>query len=127
MKKLLMIALMILSSVSIFAQSNKSNEDFFIGKWDLFVEGLPTGDADMLLVIKRNADGQLEGTIGGMDGSGTNKLTKVEIKDKTLQVNFLGGGYDVPIFLDREDDGTISGSMNDMFDCTGKKLKEEKK
>jgi hypothetical protein len=40
-------------------------------------------------------------------------------------VNFLGGGYDVPIFLDREDDGTITGSMNDMFDCTGKKIEKE--
>ncbi len=79
----------------------------------------------MLLVIQKNDEGKLEGTIGGMDGSATSKLTKVVIKDKTLQVNFLGGGYDVPIYLDREKDGTITGSMNDMFDCTGTKIEEK--
>lgn len=126
MKNFLMVIVMLFTSMTMFAQSNKSNEDFFIGKWTLFVEGLPTGDAEMLLVIQKDAEGNLGGTIGGTDGSGTSKLTKVEIKDKTLQVNFMGGGYDVPVYLDREDDGTISGSMNDMFDCTGKKIVEKK-
>ena len=102
MKNLFMMLLMVFSSMTLFAQSsNQSDEAFFLGKWNLFVEGLP-------------------------DGSGTSKLTKVVIKDKTLQVNFLGGGYDVPVYLDREKDGTITGSMNDMFDCTGKKIVEKK-
>ena len=115
--------MMLLASTATFAQS--SSEDFFIGNWDLFVEGLPTGDAHMLLVVKKDENGKLAGTIGGLDGSATSNLTKVVIKDNTLQVNFLGGGYDVPIFLDREDDGTITGSMNDMFDCTGKKIEKK--
>lgn len=125
MKKLFMIAVMFLTSMSMFAQVEQSDEEFFIGNWILFVEGLPTGDTEMLLIIKKNDEGKLEGTIGGTDGSATSKLTKIVIKDKTLQVNFLGAGYDVPVYLDREEDGTISGSMNDMFDCTGKKQKEK--
>lgn len=123
MKKIIFALMMLMAGTATFAQT--SNEDFFIGKWKLFVEGLPTGDADMLLVIQKNDEGKLEGTIGGMDGSATSKLTKIVIKDKTLQVNFLGGGYDVPIYLDREKDGTITGSMNDMFDCTGTKIEEK--
>lgn len=126
-----MVIVMLFTSLTMFAQSDnqKSDEAFFIGKWTLFVEGLPTGDAEMLLVIQKDAEGKLGGTIGGTDGSATSKLTKVVITGKTLQVNFLGGGYDVPVYLDREKDGTITGSMNDMFDCTGKKIveKEEKK
>lgn len=128
MKNFLMIIVMLFTSLTTFAQSeNKSGEDFFLGKWDLFVEGLPTGDAEMLLVVQKDADGNLEGTIGGTDGSATSKLTKIEIKENSMQVNFLGGGYDVPVYLDREEDGTISGSMNDMFDCTGKKIVEKQK
>lgn len=128
MKNLFMMLLMVFSSMTMFAQSsNQSDEEFFLGKWNLFVEGLPTGDAEMLLVIQKDAEGKLGGTIGGTDGSATNKLTKVVIKDKTMQVNFMGGGYDVPVYLDREKDGTITGSMNDMFDCTGKKIVEKKK
>ena len=127
MKNLFMMLLMVSSSMTLFAQSsNQSDEAFFLGKWNLFVEGLPTGDAEMLLVIQKDAEGKLGGTIGVTDGSGTSKLTKVVIKDKTLQVNFLGGGYDVPVYLDREKDGTITGSMNDMFDCTGRKIVEKK-
>ena len=94
-------------------------EEFFVGKWKLLVEGLPTGDAEMLLVIEKK-DGKFEGTIGGMNGEDTSKLVKVEIKGKTLNVNFMGGGWDVPIYLDKEKDGSISGSMNDMFDITVK-------
>ncbi len=128
MKNLFLMLLMVFSSMSMFAQSsNQSDEAFFLGKWNLFVEGLPTGDAEMLLVINKNAEGKLEGTIGGTDGSATSKLTKIVINGKTLQVNFLGSGYDVPVYLDREKDGTITGSMNDMFDCTGKKIVEKKK
>lgn len=123
-----MIIVMLFTSLTTFAQSeNNSGEDFFLGKWNLFVEGLPTGDAEMLLVVQKDADGNLEGTIGGTDGSATSKLTKIEIKENSMQVNFLGGGYDVPVYLDREEDGTISGSMNDMFDCTGKKIVEKQK
>lgn len=125
MKKTIVMAMMLLLSMVTFAQEKSmSNEEFFLGKWQLLVEGLPTGDADMLLVITKNDEGKLEGTIGGLDGSGTNKLTKVVIEGKTLTVNFLGGGYDVPVYLDREKDGTVTGSMNDMFDVTGKRFTE---
>lgn len=127
MKKLLFIAVMFLASLSTFAQTTaQADEDFFLGNWILLVEGLPSGDAEMLLVVKKDETGKLVGTIGGTDGSATSALTKVVIKGKTMQVNFLGGGYDVPIYLDREKDGTITGSMNDMFDCTGKKQEVKK-
>ena len=67
MKKIFFALMMLLASTATFAQS--SSEDFFIGNWDLFVEGLPTGDAHMLLVIKKDENGKLSGTIGGLDGS----------------------------------------------------------
>lgn len=132
MKKMMMMALMLLASVATFAQTEKSDnektgEAFFLGKWQLLVEGLPTGDADMLLVVTKNEDGKLEGTIGGLDGSSTTKLTKIVVEPKTLTVNFLGAGFDVPMYLDKEKDGTLTGSMNDMFDVTGKRYVEPKK
>lgn len=127
MKKLLMIALMLVTTIAAMAQDDQkkvANDEFFIGRFEILVEGLPSGDAKMLVVVKKDAEGKLEGTIGGTDGSATNKMTKVEIEGKTLNFNFLGGGYDVPVYLDREDDDTVVGSMNDMFDITGKKLPE---
>ncbi len=127
------LAVMLTMALFVNAQTTEKNgsktdqnsiEEFYLGKWKLLVEGLPTGDAEMLLVIKKNGD-KLEGTIGGLDGSDTNKLTKAEISGKTLTVNFMGGGWDVPVYLDPEDDGGVTGSMNDMFDVTGTKIVEK--
>lgn len=131
MKKIIILTFLLVVGVTANAQnSNKgkeettSIEEFFLGKWKLLVEGLPTGDAEMLLVLEKK-DGKLEGTLGGIDGGETNKLTKAEIKGSTLNVNFMGGGFDIPIYLDKEKNGTITGSMNDMFDVTGEKISKE--
>lgn len=125
MKKMFFALMMLMACTTTFAQT--SNEDFFLGKWKLMVEGLPTGDTEMLLVVMKDNEGKLGGGFGRMDGSEFTELTKVEIKDKTLQVNFEGGGYNVSMYLDRKDDGTVAGSMMDMFDCTGTKIKEKEK
>ena len=116
------IAMVLLVSVASFAQEKKGNEEFFLGKWQLMVEGLPTGDSEMLLVLTRDSENQLEGTIGGLDGSGTINLSKITVEEKSLTVYFISESYNVPLYLDKEDDGTVSGNMFDMFDVTGKKI-----
>lgn len=133
-KKMMVLAVLLVATLVVNAQTSEKGkgdsdltpaEKFFIGKWKLLVEGLPQGDATMLLVIEK-VDGKYQGTIGGENGEGANKLTKVEINKKTLNVNFMGGGWDIPIYLDQDKDGSVSGSMNDMFDVTGTKVVEEK-
>jgi len=106
-----------------FAKAQKADEPYFIGTWKLMVFGLPNGDTPMVLNIQK-VDGQLTGTIG--EGKSTdNKLTKATIDSKgVFNANFIGGGYNVPIYLEKKDDKTVEGSMNDMFDITG--TKEEK-
>lgn len=130
MKKVLLMLLVMMLSMSAFAQagnqSEKTGEEFFLGKWELLVEGLPSGDAKMLLVVEKTADGKYKGTIGGTDGSGTSPLTKIVIEPKTMTVNFNGQGFDVPLYLDKDKDGNVTGSMNDMFDVTGKRFVEKK-
>jgi hypothetical protein len=127
MKKMLLLAIVLIAGMAANAQTtattNTPMEDYFIGKWKLAVFGLPSGDATMLLVIEKK-DGKLCGTLGGEDGSNTNTLTKVEISKNTLSVRFMGGGYDVPMYLDKKDDTSVTGSMNDMFDVTGTKVVE---
>ncbi len=135
MKKMMILAILLVATLAVNAQTTENNksdsdltpiEQFFIGKWKLFVEGLPQGDATMLLVIEK-INGKYEGFIGGENGENPNKLTKVNIDKNTLNVNFIGGGYDIPVYLDKEKDGSISGSMNDMFDITGTKIVEDNK
>lgn len=130
MKKVVLMLLVMMMAMSAFAQTaskaDKTGEEFFLGKWELLVEGLPTGDAKMLLVVEKTADGKYKGTIGGTDGSGISPLTKVVIEPKTMTVNFNGQGFDVPLYLDKDKGETVTGSMNDMFDVTGKPFVEKK-
>ena len=88
MKKMIITLMMLMACTATFAQT--INEDFFIGNWKLSVDGLPTGDTEMLLIIMKDEEGKLGGGFGRMDGSEFTELTKVEIKEKTLQVNFEG-------------------------------------
>jgi hypothetical protein len=128
-KTIVFMAVMLIAGLTANAQTetttptNTAMEDYFIGKWKLNVFGLPAGDAVMLMVIEKK-DGKLVGTLGGENGENPNKFTKVEISKNTLLVRFMGGGYDVPMYLDKKNDKEVTGSMNDMFDITGTKLVE---
>lgn len=128
MKKMMLLAIMMIAGWMVNAQTptNTDIENFFVGKWKLLVEGLPMGDTNMLLVIEK-VDGKLQGTLGGENGEEMNAIEDVELDKNTLNFRFKGGGYDIPIYLDKNDDGTITGSMNDMFDITGEKLAGDKK
>ena len=124
MRKVLFVLIMLMAGTATFAQT--SNEDFFIGNWKLSVDGLPTGDKEMLLIIVKNEEGQLEGGFGRMDGSEFSELTDIIIKDNTLQVYFVGGGFNVSMSLNRKEDGSVTGNIMDMFECTGTKIDEKK-
>lgn len=110
------------SNSAVKTESLSDDEKFFLGKWDLMVYGLPDGDTKMVLNLVKK-DGELSGTIGeGSDKD--NKLTKIKISKNTLEINFIGAGYNIPVYLDKKEDGTVEGSMNDMFDIKGKRAKE---
>lgn len=128
MKKLnqiLALAFILFAGIFINAQTqNSDTEKFFVGKWKLMVYGLPNGDTPMVLNIEKK-DGVLSGTLGD-GGANDNKLTKVEINKTTLEMNFIGGGYNVPMYLDKKGDNEVEGSMNDMFDVKGTKIEDKK-
>ncbi len=131
-KAVLMTLMMVMGFVAVQAQEATTKtaqeltpmEKYFIGKWKLDVFGLPTGDEVMQMVIEKK-EGKLVGTLGGENGENPNKFTKVEISKNTLLVRFLGDGWDVPMYLDKKDEKTVTGSMNDMFDIEGTKIIEE--
>ncbi|MBR4926468.1 MAG: hypothetical protein IKZ61_12100 [Prevotella sp.] len=124
MKKMLFVLMMFMVGTVSFAQTN--NEDLFIGKWKLLVDGLPTGDKEMLLIILKNEEGQLEGGFGRMDGSEFAELTDIIIKDSSLQVFFDVKGFHLSINLSRKEDGNFTGSFMNMFDCKATKIEEKK-
>lgn len=108
----------------IFSGSASAQEkSFFLGKWDVKVEGTPGGDSKMIINIA-NRDGKLSGS--AIDPASNKELfafTKVEEEANKVTVYFTSQGYDVYMYLEKKDQDNLSGSMMDMFDATGVRLK----
>lgn len=100
--------------------------DYFAGKWSILVEGVPGGDTKMIINLIRK-----EGKLGGAIQDSTQKeiaqITKVEENEKSISIYFTAQGYDVDLVMEKKDDDHIAGSMMNMFDAKGERIKEIKK
>lgn len=104
----------------------QSKDDFFAGKWQFEVTGTPQGDASIILTLKRGDDGKLTGTII-RDDAPAMPLTRVDEKaGENITVYFKSSGYDCYLYAEKTGDDEVEGSLMDMFDAVGKKVKEEK-
>ena len=98
--------------------------DYFVGKWNVLFAGLPTGDTRMIVDIEKG-DTTLTGSILDSTKQEVAKFSKVEMKDTSVTVYFTAQGYDVYVTLNKKDDDHVTGTMLDMFDATGVRIKEE--
>lgn len=117
------IILMLFSFFSADAQTAAAS-DYFVGRWSVIAAGTPNGDSKFVVNLERK-DGKLGGTIENSEpGKPATKIDKVEEKDKGITVYFVGGGYDVYLTLEKKDDDHVAGSLMDMFDAKGERLKD---
>ena len=127
MKKLIVFistAVMFLLSTGVMAQT-QSGADYFAGKWDMLVKGLPNGDTKMFVVLDKK-DTAMAGTIQDSTGTEISKFSKVELKDTLVTVYFTAQGYDVYMTMNKKDADHVTGSMMDMFDAEGTRAKAVK-
>lgn len=115
-----MVTAILMTMVACVANA-QDKEDFFVGKWNFEVTGMPQGDATMILTLSRGEDGKLTGSIL-REGESPMELTRVdEKKDKSITAYFNSGGYECYIFAEKTGDNEVEGSVMDMFDAIGKK------
>jgi hypothetical protein len=120
MKKLsicLAAAFLIIISTGAMAQTT-SGVDYFAGKWNMLVKGLPNGDTKMFVVLDKK-DTALAGVIQDSTGTEISKFSKVELKGDGVTVYFSAQGYDVYMTMNKKDEDHVTGSMMDMFDAEG--------
>jgi hypothetical protein len=126
MKKLsVFIAAIVCSLLFSIEGKAQSSEDYFVGKWNIVTTGLPNGDAKSFVTLERK-EGKLIGSMGEEGKAGKKDFDKVEEKATSVTAYFTSNGYDVYLFLEKKDDNNITGSMMDMFDCTGVRVIETK-
>ena len=104
---------------------SKTGADYFAGKWNVLIKGLPSGDTKMIVNLEKK-DTTLTGVIQDSTGTEISKFSKVELNDSSVTVYFTAQGYDVNLEMDKKDDDHIIGNMLGMFDAEGERLKETK-
>jgi hypothetical protein len=127
MKKLsacIATAFLFILSGAAMAQT-QSATDYFAGKWNMLVKGLPNGDTKMIVVLDKK-DTTLVGVIQDSVGTEISKFSKVDIRENGVTVYFTAQGYDVYLSMIKKDEDHITGTMMDMFDAEGTKIKPVK-
>lgn len=124
MKTLRFFFTSVMMLMAVCVANAQSENDFWAGKWSFEVTGMPQGDATMVLTLKRNDEGKLTGFIKQNEDAPEIPLTRVdEKKGKEITAYFKSSGYDCYMFAEKTGDDEVEGSVNDMFDAVGKKMK----
>lgn len=124
MKTLRFLLASIMMMMTVCVANAQDKDDFWTGKWEFEVTGMPQGDATMILVLQRDNEGKLTGYIQQSPESPKNPLTRVDEKKESITAFFKSSGYDVYMFAEKTGNDEVEGSVFDMFDATGRKVKE---
>ena len=109
-------------SINIAAQEKKGAE-YFAGKWGVLLKGTPSGDAKVYFNLEMK-DSTLTGAMQDSTGNELAKITYVELKDTSVTLYFNTQGYDVNLRLNKKDEDHVTGSLVDMFEAVGDRIKK---
>jgi len=119
------LVILFLLSITTAVKAQTSNTEYFSGKWSVILKGTPNGDAKMIFVLEKKVD-SLTGVVLDTTGNQISKIDKAELKDTTVTLYFNAQGYDVSLVLNRKDEDHVTGSLLNMFDAEGERIKAKK-
>lgn len=106
------------------AGAQSTTADYFTGKWKIAIFGTPNGDVNMTFVIEKK-EGKLTGAVRDTTDKEISKMSSIEESGKNIIVAFTAQGYDVTVTLEPIDADKVKGSLMNMFDVKGARIKEE--
>jgi len=106
-------------------KAQTTGADYFAGKWNVLLKGLPNGDTKMFFVLEKK-DTTITGVVQDSTGKEIAKIDKAEVGDATATLYFNAQGYDVNLVMNKKDDDHITGSLMAMFDAEGERVKQTK-
>jgi hypothetical protein len=112
--------------VALTTHAQTAGMDYFVGKWNVLLKGLPQGDTKMILNLEKK-DTALSGNVLDTTGTEISKLSKVESTDTSVTVYFTAQGYDVNLVLNKKDNDHVTGSLMNMFDAEADRIKPSNK
>lgn len=115
------LLLCLLFAINSHVAYSQDKPDYFLGKWDVLVQGLPQGDAKFTIAFEET-DGKLSGKMIDKEAKET-PFTSVELGENAIRANFTAQGFDVYIKLSKAENDTVTGTMMDMFNASGTRIK----
>jgi hypothetical protein len=106
------------------AASAQKNDTYFVGQWNILIKGLPNGNTDVLVKFELK-DSQLAGSITSIADKKEMPFKTVTLKDSTVTVTFDHSSGQVEMNLLKKDDDNIVGNINNQFDLSGVRKKED--
>lgn len=107
---------------SLHGKAQASAADYFAGKWNVLLKGLPQGDTRMIFVLEKSGD-KITGVVQDTSGKEISKLSNADLKEGEITLYFTAQGYDVNLYLKKKDDDHAAGSLMGMFDAEGDRVK----
>ncbi len=102
----------------------KAGDDYFLDNWKVLVKATPQGDVTMVFAIEKK-ESTYTGVVQDTTGKEISKIDKIEIKDNTITIYFNAQGYDLSLVMNKKDDDHITGSLINMFDAEGERVKKK--
>ena len=88
------------------AKAQVPNPDYFVGKWNVVVEGTPGGDSKMIISIEKK-DTAWAGAVLDTANTEISKISKIETGENSITVYFTSQGYDVDLVMEKKDDDHV--------------------
>ncbi len=117
-----LFAALLLSVCALSANAQSATADYFAGKWTVLVKGTPNGDAKMAFVLEKK-DNTITGIVQDTTGQEISKITSAELATNEITLYFNAQGYDLNLNLKKKDEDHVTGSLMNMFDAQGDRVK----
>src|SRR5262245_17201272 len=114
-------ACLMLLCINVNAQS-KTGADYFAGKWKVLITGTPYGDLKRIYLFEKK-ESTLNGIVQDSTGKEVAKCSKVEVQENQVTFYYQAMGNDVSVTLIRKDDDHVNGSVLNMFEANGERIK----
>ncbi|WP_219225017.1 hypothetical protein [Pedobacter antarcticus] len=123
MKKLSLVFTLTLGLFFCLNASAQTTADYFAGKWNVTVFGTPNGDAKITLVLEKKGT-ELTGVVRDSTNTEVSTITQIDQNEKSITAAFNIQNYDVTLTLNPVDQDNTKGTLMNMFDAVGVRVKE---
>jgi hypothetical protein len=106
------------------APTVKDTTDFFAGKWEVLMIGIPDGDKKFIANFTRQ-DGKLTGDLSDPTDAKAVKVpfTSIEEEAEKITLAFSAQGYDLTLPLEKVDADNLKGQLMGMFETKAVRVK----